>query len=84
MKQRMASSTTSTVDVVPLMKTAGVVENSGHCIYSTGLKCFLNCLSLFHLVFYLLQSNTRYFVNHLERSACHYESLQLIHYAASQ
>ena len=32
--------TTSTVDVVPLMKTAGVVENSGDCIYSIGLKCF--------------------------------------------
>ena len=29
-----------------------MVENSGHCIYSIGLKCFLNCLSLFHLVFY--------------------------------
>ena len=28
------------VDVVPLMKTAGVVENSGHCKYSMGLKCF--------------------------------------------
>ena len=27
-------------DVVPLMKTAGVDENSGHCIYSIGLKCF--------------------------------------------
>ena len=27
-------------DVVPLMKTAGVVENSEHCIYSFGLKCF--------------------------------------------
>ena len=24
------------VDVVPLMKTAGVVENSGHCICSIG------------------------------------------------
>ena len=24
------------VDVVPLMKTAGVVENSAHCIYSIG------------------------------------------------
>ena len=35
------------------MKTAGVVENSGHCIYSIGLKCFLNCLLLFHLVFYI-------------------------------
>ena len=23
------------------MKTAGVVENSGHCTYSIGLKCFL-------------------------------------------
>ena len=43
----------TSVDVVPLMKTAGVVENSGHCIYSIGLKCFLNCLSLFHLVFYI-------------------------------
>ena len=30
------------VDVVPLMKTKGVVKNSGHCIYSIGLKCFLN------------------------------------------
>ena len=35
------------------MKTAGVVKNSGHCIYSIGLKCFSNCLSLFHLVFYV-------------------------------
>ena len=25
----------TSVDVVPLMKTAGVDENSGHCIYST-------------------------------------------------
>ena len=31
----------SLVDVVLLMKTAGVVENSGHCMYSIGLKCFL-------------------------------------------
>ena len=23
------------------MKTAGMVEDSGHCIYSIGLKCFL-------------------------------------------
>ena len=30
----------TSVDVVPLMKTAGVVENSGHCTYSIGLKCF--------------------------------------------
>ena len=37
-----------------------------------GLKCFLNCLSVFHLVLYSLQSNTRYFVNHLERSTYHY------------
>ena len=29
----------TSVDVVPLMKTAGVVENSGHCMYSAGLKC---------------------------------------------
>ena len=62
----------TSVDVVPLMKTAGVVKNSGHCIYSIGLKCFGNCLSLFHLVSYLLQSNTRYFVNNLERFAYHY------------
>ena len=55
------------VDVVPLMKTAGVVENSGHCIYSIGLMCFFNYLSLFHLVLYLLLSNTRYFVDQLER-----------------
>ena len=54
------------------MKTAGVVENSGYCIYSIGLKCFRNCLLLFHLVFYFLQSNTRYFINHLERFTCHY------------
>ena len=38
---------------MPLIKTAGVVENSGHCVCSIGLKCFLNCLSLFHLVFYI-------------------------------
>ena len=56
------------VDVVPLMKTAGVVRNSGHCIYSIGLKYFLNCLSLFHLVYYLLECNTQYFVNQLECS----------------
>ena len=43
----------TSLDVVPLMKTAGVVDNSGHCIYSIGLKCFWNCLSLFHLVFYI-------------------------------
>ena len=43
----------TSVDVVPLMTTAGVVENSGHCIHSIGLKCFRNCLSLFHLVFYI-------------------------------
>ena len=30
----------TSVDVVPLMKTAGVVENSEHCIYSIGLKSF--------------------------------------------
>ena len=35
------------------MKTAGVVKNSGHCISSIGLRCFLNCLSLFHVVFYI-------------------------------
>ena len=40
----------TSVDVMPLMKTAGVVENSEHCIYSIGLKCFWNWLSLYHLV----------------------------------
>ena len=35
------------------MKTAGVVENSGHWIYSFGLRCFLNCFSLFDLVIYI-------------------------------
>ena len=30
----------TSVDVVPVKKTAGVVENSGHCIYSIVLKCF--------------------------------------------
>ena len=54
------------------MKTAGVVENYGHCIYSIRLMCFRNCLSLFQLVFYLLQSNTRYFIDHLERFTYHY------------
>ena len=29
-------------------------------------------ISLFHLVFYFLQSNTRYFVNRLELFTCHY------------
>ena len=29
------------VDVVPLMKTAGVVKNSGHCIYIYWIKVFL-------------------------------------------
>ena len=41
----------TSLDVVPLMKTAGVVENSGHCTYSIGLKSLWNCLSLFHLLF---------------------------------
>ena len=49
----MFISGTTSVDVVPLMKTAGVVENYGHCIYSIGSKCFPNCHSLFHLVFYI-------------------------------
>ena len=35
------------------MTTAGVVEDSGHCTYSIGLSCFLNCHSLFHLVIYI-------------------------------
>ena len=31
----------TSVDVVPLMKTAGVVKNSGHCIYSIYMfNCF--------------------------------------------
>ena len=30
----------TSVDVVPLMETACVVENSGHCTYSIGLRCF--------------------------------------------
>ena len=46
------SGTTSTVNIVLLMKTADVVKNSGHCIYSIGLKCFLSCFLLFHLVIY--------------------------------
>ena len=25
-----------------------MVNNSGHCIYSIGLRCFGNCLLLFH------------------------------------
>ena len=38
---------------VPLTKTAGAVKNSGHCLYSIGLKCFLNCFSLLHLVIHI-------------------------------
>ena len=30
----------TSVDAVPPMKIAGVVENSRHYIYSVGLKCF--------------------------------------------
>ena len=66
------------------MKAAGVVENSGRCIYSIGLMCFLNCLSLFHLVFCLLQSNTRYFMNHLERFTYHYEFRTFIYIYGEQ
>ena len=40
----------TSVDVVPLMKTAGVVENSGQYLYSIGvivfeiaLRCFILC-----------------------------------------
>ena len=54
----------TSVDVVPLMKTAGVVENSGHCIYSIGLKCLYTCVSLYHLLIYLLQPNARCVVNY--------------------
>ena len=43
----------TSVDVVLLMKTAGVVENSGHCMHSIGLRCFLNCHSLLQLEFCL-------------------------------
>ena len=39
----------TSVDLLPLMKTAGVVTNSGHCLYSIGLNFF----SLFHLVIYI-------------------------------
>ena len=28
------------IDVVPLMKAASEVENSGHCTYSIGQGCF--------------------------------------------
>ena len=35
-------------------------------------NCFLNCPSLFYLVFYLLQSITRYLVYHLERLTYHF------------
>ena len=35
------------------MKTAGVVRNSGHFMFSIGLRCFLICLSLFHFVLYM-------------------------------
>ena len=42
------SSLLTSVDVVLLMKIAGVDENSGHCIYSIGLKCLLTCVSLLH------------------------------------
>ena len=43
----------TSVDVVPLMKTAGVIKNSGHCVYSIGLMCFWNCPSLLQLVLYV-------------------------------
>ena len=39
--------------------------------YSIGSKCFLNSLSLFHSVFYLLQTNTRHFANQLQRFTYH-------------
>ena len=43
----------TSVNIVPLMMTAGVVRNSGHCMYSIGLKCLLACISLFNLLSYL-------------------------------
>ena len=43
----------TSVDVVPLMNTADVVDNSGHCMYSIGLRCSISCLSLFQLVFHI-------------------------------
>ena len=55
----------TSIDVVSLMKTAGVVENSWHCVYSIGLKCFWNCLSLFHLVFHLCPYLYIYIYQHL-------------------
>ena len=36
----------TSVDVVPLMKTEGVVENCGHCIYFIGLKRFFQSMLL--------------------------------------
>ena len=35
------------------MKTAGVVENSGHCIYSIGLKCFKLSFAVSFSVLYI-------------------------------
>ena len=35
-KKRYNAPSLTSVDVVPLMKTAGVVENSGHCVFSIG------------------------------------------------
>ena len=55
----------SSVDVIPVTKTAEVVDNSVHLIILYWIKVFLKLLSLFHLVIYFLQSNTRYFVNQL-------------------
>ena len=53
----------SSVDVVLLMKTAGVGENSGHCIHSIGLKCPCTCILLLHLLIYIYYTNMRYFVD---------------------
>ena len=44
-----------------------------YILFSIALKCVLSCLSLFHFVFYLVQSNTRYFVSHLERFTYQYK-----------
>ena len=43
----------ASVDVILLMKTAVVVENRGHCIYSIRLKCYCICFSQSHLVIYI-------------------------------
>ena len=55
------------------MKTADVVENSGHCIYSIELKCFGNCLSLLHLLFYIYM----HIYIHIDCKICYSVKLKL-------